>query len=57
MNNYWLLSLIRNYFLMQDLPKAADIKTICHKLPKIELHAHLSGCIRVDTLLALAKGK
>ncbi len=30
----------------------------CTKLPKIELHAHLNGCIRRDTLkeLALAKG-
>lgn len=33
------------------------IRKICHKLPKIELHAHLSGCIRVSTLLALAKDK
>lgn len=33
------------------------LRKICHKLPKIELHAHLSGCIRVPTLLAMAKEK
>lgn len=26
----------------------------CHSLPKIELHAHLNGCIRGTTLLELA---
>ncbi len=33
------------------------LRIICHKLPKVELHAHLSGCIRVGTLMELAKKK
>ena len=30
---------------------------LCFSFPKIELHAHLSGCIRATTLLELAEKK
>lgn len=29
----------------------------CQKMPKIDLHAHLSGCVRPSTLLELSKNK
>lgn len=29
----------------------------CHSLPKIELHAHIGGCIRAETFLELAEKK
>jgi adenosine deaminase len=31
-----------------------SLKSYLHRLPKIELHAHLNGCIRESTLLQLA---
>ena len=30
-------------------------ESVIHRLPKIELHAHLNGCVRESTLLELAK--
>ncbi|KAK8941896.1 hypothetical protein KSP40_PGU012214 [Platanthera guangdongensis] len=33
----------------------AEMKEWCRSIPKIELHAHLNGCIRDSTLLELAK--
>jgi adenosine deaminase len=32
-----------------------DLKSFVDRIPKIELHAHLNGCVRESTLVALAK--
>ncbi|KAI2497067.1 Adenosine/AMP deaminase [Fragilaria crotonensis] len=32
-----------------------DLKSFVDRIPKIELHAHLNGCVRESTLMALAK--
>jgi len=34
-----------------------SLKTFCHELPKIELHAHLHGSIRPSTLLELLENR
>ena len=39
---------------MEVQPSAA-LLAICQRLPKIELHAHLNGCVRESTLLELAR--
>jgi adenosine deaminase len=31
------------------------LKSFVDRIPKIELHAHLNGCVRESTLLELAK--
>ena len=32
-----------------------DLKSFVERIPKVELHAHLNGCVRESTLLELAK--
>ena len=32
-----------------------DLKSFVDRIPKVELHAHLNGCVRESTLLELAK--
>ncbi len=39
----------------QGKPQRLDLINFFHQLPKIELHAHLNGCIRESTLLELAR--
>ncbi|XP_070531272.1 N6-Methyl-AMP deaminase isoform X2 [Cardiocondyla obscurior] len=34
-----------------------DMKQFCHKLPKVELHAHLNGSLSVNTLQKLSRMK
>lgn len=34
-----------------------DLSVWCHRMPKVELHAHLHGCIRHDTLRELMADK
>jgi adenosine deaminase len=38
-------------------PLASSFYSFLHKIPEVELHAHLNGCIRPDTLFALAEEK
>ncbi|GAX21147.1 adenosine deaminase [Fistulifera solaris] len=38
-------------------PLASSLYSFLQKIPKVELHAHLNGCIRPDTLFALAEEK
>jgi adenosine deaminase len=33
----------------------ADLKTFVDRIPKVELHAHLNGCVRESTLFELAR--
>ncbi|KAL0908980.1 hypothetical protein M5K25_023497 [Dendrobium thyrsiflorum] len=40
---------------MEKCTNLAEMKEWCRAIPKIELHAHLNGCIRDSTLLELAK--
>ena len=47
----WLESLKTQQ--MQTFPRQ-DITSFLRKMPKVELHAHLNGCIRESTLLELA---
>ncbi|XP_020594005.1 adenosine deaminase-like protein [Phalaenopsis equestris] len=41
--------------LMEKCKDLSEMKEWCRAIPKIELHAHLNGCIRDSTLLELAK--
>ena len=34
---------------------SAMLLEFCQRLPKVELHAHLNGCVRESTLLELAR--
>ncbi len=34
---------------------SAELMQLCQRLPKVELHAHLNGCVRESTLLELAR--
>ena len=49
--NEWLESLKNQH---KKSFTSEDITTFLHQMPKIELHAHLNGCIRESTLLQLA---
>lgn len=40
-----------------DKSSSSSLYCFLHQLPKVELHAHLNGCIRPDTLFALAEEK
>ena len=34
-----------------------EIRKYCHRLPKVELHAHLNGSLSNNTLKQLAEGR
>lgn len=38
-----------------DAQPSAALLDFCQRLPKVELHAHLNGCVRESTLLELAR--
>ncbi len=41
----------------EDMKEVQQLMTDCFSLPKVELHAHIGGCIRPETFLELAEKK
>lgn len=56
-NNNTMTSKKQNKHSYDDAADAdvVDLETFLHQMPKIELHAHLNGCIRESTLIQLAQ--